>query len=165
MLGEYTKASFATERTRKGKENLDNLTRDVLRAEALGYGCHYGQYKTDHPHTRVDDVTPERQPVAPGRIEKTCARCGGTFYVESQARKRYCSPECEHAAKLERARKRDITMGKVGKNIPCRTCGKEFLSIHNRKYCCEACKETGRKLNAERNRQKYKEEATKHGND
>lgn len=69
--------------------DLDNLTRDVLAAEALGYGCHYGDYKADYPNTRDTPL--------PVRTEnmKTCPGCGKHFPSNGKPRPVYCSMSCQ----------------------------------------------------------------------
>ena len=92
------------------RRKLDNLDRDVIRAERLGYGCHYGRYKADHPHTRVEDAHPapiiEVQEL-PNTL-KPCKFCGKMFDPEdlgyTKARM-FCSDECQYES--DRIRSRD----------------------------------------------------------
>lgn len=69
--------------------DLDNLTRDVLAAEALGYGCHYGDYKADYPNTRDTPLPVKSEPM------KTCPTCGKSFPSNGKTRPAYCSPVCQ----------------------------------------------------------------------
>ena len=83
---------------------MDNLDRDVIRAERLGYGCHYGQYKADHPYTRVEEAEEEIPPK--NEKQKTCAHCGVTYYPSFAGRShgsKYCSERCYYAAARLRA--------------------------------------------------------------
>ena len=92
------------------RRKLDNLDRDVIRAERLGYGCHYGRYKADHPHTRAEGSNPaptvEAQEL-PNTL-KSCRICGKMFDPEdfgySKARK-FCSVECAEESNRIRQRK------------------------------------------------------------
>lgn len=92
------------------RRKLDNLDRDVIRAERLGYGCHYGQYKADHPHTRAEGSNPapiiEAQEI-PNTL-KSCRMCGKMFDPEelgyTRARK-FCSNECVVKSKRMRDKK------------------------------------------------------------
>lgn len=86
----------------KPKMPEDPLAMDVLRAELLGYGCHYGQYKADHPHTRAENEArleemKKKKPRARRYIFTTyevyCAACGAKFYTTNR-KKRYCSDTC-----------------------------------------------------------------------
>ncbi len=84
--------------------NLDNLTLDVLEAERLVYGCHYGNYKADHPHTkraREEAVAAQKTP-PPGW--KRCKHCGRYFKPPRYKRGLlYCSDECRVEARNKRA--------------------------------------------------------------
>lgn len=64
-------------------KTMDNLTRDVLAAERLGYGCHYGNYKADHPHTAELVCEPDDSTVL-----MACAECGTLF--EPVRNERFC---------------------------------------------------------------------------
>ena len=73
-------------------KTIDNLTRDVLEAERLGYGCHYGKYKADHPRTAElvcgqDDRT----------VLVACAECGTLF--EPARNERFCCALCRNRAR------------------------------------------------------------------
>lgn len=76
----------------------DNLDLDSRAALALGYGVHYGRYKTDHPHTRAEreargEVDEKKRP--PRRsYTYVCPVCGGTFTTPTKSRK-YCSQVCK----------------------------------------------------------------------
>lgn len=77
----------------------DNLTLDVLDAERLGYGPHYGNYKADHPNTaeanraRLGDK-PKRQPKAKRVYEFFCLGCGCKF-TTTNLKRRYCGDGCK----------------------------------------------------------------------
>lgn len=74
---------------------MDNLARDVLEAKRLGYGCHYGWYKADHPHTKpaADDL-PAEASQKQHELRK-CKHCGNLF-EPSHGGKQYCSESCKH---------------------------------------------------------------------
>lgn len=158
------RSSMGTEnRRRKSATPATLLDYDAQQAEALGYGCHYGKYKADHPNTELEferlTKTPARPKVAPDRYERVCARCGATFYTTQNVQKKYCSPECKHEVEREKERQAKIP----GHMKPCKNCGKEFLSYRGTKYCCAECLETGRKVAAQRLREKYKQEGRTRG--
>ena len=73
----------------------DNITRDVMAAERLGYGCHYGRYKADHPHTKEDyeEFAAARDAKAGAGMQKACAECGSIFHAKCE-RNIYCCKEC-----------------------------------------------------------------------
>lgn len=77
----------------------DNLSMDVLDAQRLGYGCHYGHYKADHPYTQEANedrlaVKPESPPKPRQVYEFYCRGCGKKFTTTTAVR-RYCSDECK----------------------------------------------------------------------
>lgn len=93
---------LGSEKPKKPGKHLDNLTRDVLEAERLGYGCHYGRYKADHPHTPTAAPAPRRAPEKDkthiSERPRTCAMCGKTFYSSNPRPLKYCGPECAYEA-------------------------------------------------------------------
>lgn len=128
---------------------MDNLARDVRMAEKLGYGCHYGWYKADHPHTA--DLTDEeilglpvkgkkKKPVAKGPEMTVCLWCGKSF-LASRYGKQYCNDDCRRYAyeKVKYERKKGaMREGKV-----CAVCGKPITTERNRKYCSPNCRDIG----------------------
>lgn len=71
------------------QRKLDNIDRDMIAAQALGYGVRYGAYKVDHPNTR--DAEPEVLPEGTGK----CLYCGAVFSRRNGRRRRlYCGDEC-----------------------------------------------------------------------
>lgn len=72
----------------KKEKELDNLTRDVLAAEAAGFGCHYGDYIAKFGHTG------QPEPKKTDKREIVCVGCGTVFYVSDNHRRKYCSPGC-----------------------------------------------------------------------
>ena len=68
-------ANFAAENRKKKHKPQDHLEYDVMRAEALGYGCHYGAYKADHPETKAEfeaeTGTVEVKKVDTSKVERT----------------------------------------------------------------------------------------------
>lgn len=83
---------------------MDHLAFDAMRARALGYGCHYGRYKADHPETLAEyeaqtGKTKRRPKAPPEKKEMACAHCGSTFYVGvGNQWKKYCCDECRQQA-------------------------------------------------------------------
>lgn len=77
----------------KKEKELDNLTRDVLAAEAAGFGPHYGDYIAKFGHTGKQE---------PKKMDKrtiVCAGCGTVFYASDNLSRKYCSPECREKAR------------------------------------------------------------------
>lgn len=84
-------------------KEMDNLTRDVLAAEAAGFGPWYGRYIAVHGHTT--------EPTPPKIQKKTaiCKACGTEFIQQEKWPRHYCTPECRERAqyrKHEIARKK-----------------------------------------------------------
>lgn len=67
---------------------MTNLDKDIRRAEALGYGVHYGLYKADHPNTK--EAEPEV--IDPDLV--ACRWCGRLFRMDRGRRKIFCNDEC-----------------------------------------------------------------------
>lgn len=78
----------------KGKVETDNITKDVLAAEAAGYGPHYGKYIADHGHCWKD----EEEIVVKPQKTKIYKICGKEFAVPDNLNRKYCSPECRKEA-------------------------------------------------------------------
>lgn len=123
---------------------MDHLTRDVLEAKRLGYGCHYGWYKADHPHTKPVDDDLQALVCSGQEDTRICKQCGKPFVPEHRARQ-YCSDACKqiYSAKLNlEARRRAIA------NLPtksCALCGKEFHPHNNKQiYCSISCAQRAR---------------------
>lgn len=74
---------------------IDNLTRDVLAAEAAGYGPWYGRFIADHGHTAIDTPAPVEAP----RKTAVCPLCGQEFVQKVKWPRKYCGPECQERAK------------------------------------------------------------------
>ena len=85
---------------------MDNLTRDVLAAEAAGYGPWYGRYIADHGHTPSD----EPAPVMIQRKMAICPFCGSEFVQKEKWPKKYCGATCQ-----ERAREQQKKLAKEKK--------------------------------------------------
>lgn len=94
----------------------DNIDLDMIDADRLGYGVHYGHFKMDHPFTK--DANEERlsgkqgtpstkQYVSIKRVhEKTCLICGKKFTTTTKLKK-YCCQKCrEKASNLKWSRSR-----------------------------------------------------------
>ena len=124
---------------------MDNLTRDILAVECLGYGCHYGNYKTDYPHTRPDDPA-GTLPEMPQEIRK-CSHCGKPFVRRINLRN-FCSETCKrvHPAQLNlEARRR--TIASYPEKV-CIYCGKTFRpSKLEQLHCSRSCSAQNRGKN------------------
>lgn len=160
MKGEIRRSRVGSERTKQPAPPKTLLDYDMQQAKALGYGCHYGDYKADHPNTRAEferltDGVPQEPKLGPGVRERKCARCGGTFYISTKHEVKYCSPECKHEAQKER----DAAYKRKGKMMACKTCGKTFQSYRGTRYCCAECMNIGQRENQKALRKKYKQEA------
>lgn len=70
------------------KKQMDNLMLDVIAAGKLGYGCHYGRYKADHPHT----IRPEQDQTE----YIACKYCGKSF-PKTRVDKKFCCADCATA--------------------------------------------------------------------
>lgn len=126
---------------------MDNLTRDVIRAKALGYGCHYGKYKADHPNRAAEIPVKEREP----ERTKICQNCGNEFSLDGRkANTKYCCTFCYNQANAKRAfqRAREKAGTAQIKTKICKICGREF-SIEDRyagtKCCSPECKRENRR--------------------
>lgn len=133
---------------------MDNLTRDVLEAQRLGYGCHYGNYKEDHPHTRPvpADVAVTAEDVRrsePERVLRVCRHCGKEF-VRRTNLLNFCSEICKktHSAELNLEAKRRAGQKKVPRI--CEFCGDSFLPTHGlQRFCCISCSQGPRRRQKE----------------
>lgn len=76
----------------------DNLDLDVGDALRLGYGCHYGNFKADHPETREANEARLKKPKPQTKLhplfEVCCAGCGKKFTTDNP-RRRYCDDTCK----------------------------------------------------------------------
>lgn len=86
---------------------LDNLTLDVLEAEALGYGCRYGDYKAAHPYTKQAREEAAAGIKTPPPGGKLCKHCKKPFIpLRFKSGTLYCSEECRILASNKRATER-----------------------------------------------------------
>lgn len=74
----------------KKKIETDNITKDVMAAEAAGYGPHYGHYIADHGHSWKE----EEETTQKSEKEQVCQLCGDVFMRPDNLKRKYCSPEC-----------------------------------------------------------------------
>lgn len=91
------RASMGTET--RCKTPKDNIDLDMAAARRLGYGCHYGHFKADHPYTKDDNearlaAKPKRAPQERPVYEIVCRGCGKTFTSPNRLRK-YCDDRCK----------------------------------------------------------------------
>lgn len=77
------------------KRKPDRLDRESKMATDAGLS--YGKWKALQP---PDEPMPPEKPKY--LIEKTCEFCGKTFYRKDNIRVKYCSPECQYNAKVEK---------------------------------------------------------------
>ena len=77
------------------KRKLDRL--DIESKLATDAKMSYGKWKALQP-----PGLPAPPPKPKKMVERTCARCGKTFYRSNKICVKYCSPECQHEAKTER---------------------------------------------------------------
>jgi len=100
-----------------GKRPRDNLELDVMDGERLGYGCHYGNFKADHPRTKalnearlnpkkkaVTSKAEKGRPRVTPEYERVCPVCGQKF-TANHSRRIYCSEKCK--ARAVRVRKKE----------------------------------------------------------
>ena len=77
---------------------LDNIDLDVIDADRLGYGPHYGHFKADHPYTKEANearLIEKKKPAPPKKMyELKCHTCGELFAAKSPY-KRYCCSKCK----------------------------------------------------------------------
>ena len=83
------------------KKELDNLSLDMIRCKADGFGCNYGQWKAlqENPVASKKDETPENW--------KICPQCGNYFEPSNKGKQIYCDIDCQK--KAQRARDREKT--------------------------------------------------------
>lgn len=126
---------------------MDNLARDCIEMKRLGYGCHYGKYKADHPspvaHREEFFFDEEEDDTA------VCPTCGIRFRP-IRCSQIYCGALCQSRRYYQ---KRKEAKGDP-KKANCPVCGKEFQVWWGRKYCSETCQ---RVKNAEIRREKRRE--------
>ena len=165
MKRDMTKAAFCNERPVKKAMPKTLLDYDMQRAEALGYGPHYGKYKADHPNTRAEFERLTETAKHAHRSEKmgTCPQCGKQFLRTGlQSRKTYCSEECRiknnYAKHYEK--KSD-----AGKTVACPVCGTEFVTKNqHHKYCSRFCHQERNRVRIKELREQRKKEAATNDN-
>ena len=118
---------------------MDNLAKDVAAAQRLGYGCHYGRYKVDHPHTsnRSVEVIPEPEDNEPPH---RCKHCGKIFKPRD-GHQVFCTEECRQDRRrlLNRLNKQDYTRKPMGEAV-CPVCNVTFPRLARKQiYCGRAC--------------------------
>lgn len=159
-------ATFGKERTAKKPTPKTLLDYDMQQADALGYGCHYGDYKADHPNTRADfeRLTTKPRRENPNVPLVTCPNCGKQFVRGSrQTNKKYCSHECQ--SRYNAATQYKKKNPEAGETVACAICGAEFVSDHyHRVYCSKECYAEGQRRRTRRMREQRKKEAATNGN-
>ena len=78
------------------KKELDNLSKDMIRCRAEGFGCHYGDWKIGNWNTKekVEEVAPQGWLI--------CQRCGKSFKPKTKRPQKYCDAVCQREATIER---------------------------------------------------------------
>lgn len=78
------------------KKELDNLSKDMIRCKADGFGCHYGQWKVSNWNTkdRVEEITPQGWLI--------CKYCGKPFKPRTKRKQLYCEAVCQSQAQREK---------------------------------------------------------------
>ena len=76
-------------------KEFDRLTRDVLAAEAAGYGPWYGRFIADHGHTAADEPVQQKAPAKTA----ICPLCGNEFIQKPKWPQKYCGAECRERAR------------------------------------------------------------------
>lgn len=119
---------------------MDNLSKDVAAALRLGYGCHYGRYKVDHPNTadRSADL-----PLPDPRDDKPLPRCKhcGKVFRQRDGHQVFCSEECrlDRRRLMNRLNKKDYERHSIGEAV-CPACGKTFPKMRQTHiYCGRSC--------------------------
>lgn len=74
---------------------MDNLSKDMLRCKADGFGCHYGHWKALQAEKDVQAIPSTAK----------CKYCGGEF-APRRRNQLYCSDVCKYNRKYERDRAR-----------------------------------------------------------
>lgn len=152
-MSENKSAAFGIERTGKHKKPMDNLTRDVLAAQAAGMS--YGNWKALHQHTGGRyESEPQELAVDSNKRAMVCVKCGKTFYVEpKQTNTKYCSDACKYQQQLDRMRELHPQRFKPRY---CKVCGKELERENKGIFCSNACRQKNwRKRDQEKNPEKY----------
>lgn len=77
---------------------LDNIDMDMMDADRLGYGVHYGHYKMDHPFTKdKNEARLATEAGKPTRVKSVykcvCPFCGKDF-TTTDKRQVFCSVSC-----------------------------------------------------------------------
>ena len=72
---------------------MTKLDKDIMMAEKLGYGIHYGWYKADHPHTIYQESKPE--------TDTFCLKCNAPIY-NPRYNQKYCCTRCQSIAGASR---------------------------------------------------------------
>ena len=106
---------------------MDRIEYDVMEAERLGYGIHYGHYKADHP---ISDWTPEianrPKPIPP----RKCKECE-TEFIPDRPNMWYCCDDCRNRrnARLGYQKRKKRKHFPKGQAV-CPVCGSDFYRKH-----------------------------------
>lgn len=162
MRDTTSRGRFGTEKTAQPAAPKTLLEYDLQRANALGYGCHYGDYKADHPNTRgeFERLTETTRRAATSVKLGTCLHCGKEF-EQGQYHRKYCSAECQKRFNTAKNYKRKTD---TGKTVACPICGTEFVTKNqHHKYCSSECYTEGQRKLHKKQREERKKEAITNG--
>lgn len=163
MRDTTSRSRFGSERAARPAAPKTLLDYDMQRANALGYGCHYGDYKADHPNTRgeFERTTEAAQRADPDAVLVTCPHCGKEF-VRGRYRRKYCSDECQKKFNTAKHCKKKTD---TGKTVACPICGTEFVTKNqHHKYCSRECYAEAQHRLHKKQREERKKEAKTNGN-
>lgn len=129
--------------SQRSRRPLDAIDRDMIEAERLGYGVHYGWYKADHPQTKETyqlEETRTHRRRAPGKLYTiTCEICGKEFQSEN-SRKKTCSPKCRSQISSMKTRLRHKQNKLQYEEAVCRGCGVKFTKrSKTQMFCTQRC--------------------------
>lgn len=80
------------------KKELDNLSLDMIRCKADGFGCDYGRWKAMQERPVV--IKPKKDELPEGW--RICERCGKAYKPKSKRPQKYCDAVCQRKAVEER---------------------------------------------------------------
>jgi endogenous inhibitor of DNA gyrase (YacG/DUF329 family) len=165
MRDTTSRGRFGSEKTAQPATPKTLLDYDMQRANALGYGCHYGDYKADHPNTRgeFERLTEKTRRADPSVKPQICPHCGKEFTrTRGQNRRKYCSDECQSRHYNATHYKKTTD---TGKTVACPICGTEFVTKNqHHKYCSRECYTEAQHRLHKKQREERKKEATTNGN-
>ena len=85
------------------KKELDNLSKDMIRCKADGFGCDYGRWKAAHDDTKEEPEVVEAAPQ--GWL--ICQHCGKPFKPKTNRKQKYCEFACQYEERKAKDRERN----------------------------------------------------------